>query len=313
MLKLPFGAHPCRFLALFIEMADDASLEVMEEKGNEDNEVPGNQQPLTSTPLMSTPVSSNSEGGLQTSRSGSVIMSTGSAISEEGRSSSPQYTKLPKPPPLIAMSTLTTTDFIPKAQATVKLKADVGSPGDELKRTSLISEGDSTGKSKVELAAGGPKISVTKVLESTSSLEPAKSEVVAKKSEVVAKKSEVVVKKSPGSSPAKLGGLGAGKPKAFLAMMSNASTPKKQTKKPAAAGGGGSGGRGQGSKSKSSPLSGSASKRPAAEVVPSRTSNRNIKRPRTYEEEMDEMRAAAKASAVKKAKTSSKVNINIYL
>ncbi len=205
---------------------------------------------------------------------------TTSLPSIDSKFPSPAYATLSKPPPLISVSSLGTTDSIPKAQATVKLKAEPVSPGKEGSMDSLSQA--VTAEEKATTL--NPKSSSKQADSESSKLEPAKNLV---------------------SSPASTGGLGAGKPKAFLAMMNSAvSTPKKQTKRPAV-GGGGSGGRGQGSKSKSSPLS-SSSKKQVVDVVPSRSSNRNIKRPRTYEEEMDEMKATARTS-VKKAKTTSRV------
>ena len=104
------------------------------------------------------------------------------------------------------------------------------------------------------------------------------------------------------------GGLGAGKPKAFLALMTS-SAPKKQTKRATNNRAGASGSKGQGTtKTKASPSSTVNSKK--TEQLPSRTSNRNIKRPRTYDEELDDLKAL-KMSATKKAKGTPKGNIGV--
>lgn len=103
------------------------------------------------------------------------------------------------------------------------------------------------------------------------------------------------------------GGIGAGKPKAFLTLMNSSShtTPKRQPAKKSGSlrgSGGGSGSKGQGTKSKASPSSSSKK----ADVTPSRTSNRSIKRPRTYDEELDDLKAlklSKKAKGVPKVRT----------
>lgn len=98
------------------------------------------------------------------------------------------------------------------------------------------------------------------------------------------------------------GGLGAGKPKAFLALMT--STAKKQLKK--APPGATKTSKGPGNKSKSSLLSSALSRK--GDPAPSRTSNRSIKRPRTYDEECDELKAM-KPVPGKKLKGTLKVSI----
>ncbi len=106
------------------------------------------------------------------------------------------------------------------------------------------------------------------------------------------------------------GGLGSGKPKAFLALMT--STTKKQVikKSPQASSlkppNTSKGTKGQGSKSKGSP-SGSTQLKKGEAVGPSRTSNRSIKRPRTYDEEIDDLKAV-KLPSSKKSKGMPKVS-----
>ena len=112
--------------------------------------------------------------------------------------------------------------------------------------------------------------------------------------------------KVPSAGPSLSVGLGAGKLKAFISMLGG-STPKKQSTKKAS-GGVGTGGRGQGGRSKPSPLSsGASSRKVGGDLAPSRSSNRNIKRPRTYDEEMDELKTM-KALFAKKAKAAPKVS-----
>jgi len=254
---------------------------------NEGRAVP----PLTSSTDEAAPVFSSS--------SATVTSISASYASN----SSSQHTKLPEPPPLIAMSSLTSASFLLEAPPNLNTEAE----SLEKEKPQLANQKQSLGSEEkpsipslitLDSSAASPPATVqqkTPATDSTSSLE-------------APNKLETLGKKSPKVSSVNVGGLGAGKPKAFLAMMNTASstTPKKQTKKVDSSGGSGSGGRGQGSKHRS-PLSGSSTKKNAAEVVPSRSSNRNIKRPRTYEEEMDDLRAAAKASATKKTKITSKV------
>ena len=106
------------------------------------------------------------------------------------------------------------------------------------------------------------------------------------------------------------GGLGAGKPKAFLAFMTSA-TKKQPAKKPLTTPkGGGGGGRGQGNKNKT-PLSGGSKKggevKGGEQQTPSRTSNRSIKRPRTYDEDLEDLKTLK--SSTKKAKGTPKVSV----
>ncbi len=103
------------------------------------------------------------------------------------------------------------------------------------------------------------------------------------------------------------GGLGAGKPKSFLALMGN-STPKKQSiKKPANRSGGSGGSKGQGYKNKSSALSQSKKSGDSApNHTPSRSSNRSIKRPRTYDEELDDLKNLKSLATTKKSKGTGK-------
>lgn len=99
------------------------------------------------------------------------------------------------------------------------------------------------------------------------------------------------------------GGLGAGKPKAFLALMASATKKQLTKKSPGAA----KASKGPGNRTKVSPLNPGSSKK-AEQQVPSRSSNRSIKRPRTYDEDMDELNAM-KPFAMKKAKGTSKVSV----
>lgn len=106
------------------------------------------------------------------------------------------------------------------------------------------------------------------------------------------------------------GGLGAGKPKAFLALMASATKKHLTKKSPGAA----KASKGQGNRTttnKMSPLNLGSSKK-AEQPVPSRSSNRSIKRPRTYDEDMDELKAM-KPFTVKKAKGASKVSVCMYV
>lgn len=102
--------------------------------------------------------------------------------------------------------------------------------------------------------------------------------------------------------------MGLGKPKAYLTMM----TSKKQTSKKSPQGSSlkppstAKATKGQGSKSKGSPSS-SAQPKKGETVGPSRTSNRSIKRPRTYDEEVDDLKAM-KPTSSKKSKGMPKVS-----
>lgn len=98
-------------------------------------------------------------------------------------------------------------------------------------------------------------------------------------------------------------GLGAGKPKAFLAMM--ASITKKQPTKRAP--GNSKATKGQGTK-KGSPSSLAAHSKKGDQQAPSRTSNRSIKRPRTYDEDLDDLKML-KQPLSKKAKGTPKVSV----
>ena len=101
--------------------------------------------------------------------------------------------------------------------------------------------------------------------------------------------------------------MGAGKPKAFLTLMTSGS--KKQ---PAKRSPGTSRAKGQGNKSKSSASAAAASVSTPAKKgeshVASRTSNRSIKRPRTYDEDLDELKAVKASSSSKRAKGNPKVS-----
>lgn len=106
------------------------------------------------------------------------------------------------------------------------------------------------------------------------------------------------------------GGLGAGKPKAFLALM--ASATKKQPAKKAPPGAS-KAGKGQGNKSKPS-SSATTPSRKVEQQVPSRTSNRSIKRPRTYDEDLDDLKALkSSSSSSKKAKGTPKVSVTVKI
>lgn len=113
---------------------------------------------------------------------------------------------------------------------------------------------------------------------------------------------ETQVVPGPSTPKSSTGGLGAGKPKAFLALMT--SSTKKQSKKtpPGAA----KASKGQGNKNKASPSSSVLLKKPV-DQAPSRTSNRSIKRPRTYDEECDDQKAL-KPLLTKKIKGTPKVS-----
>jgi hypothetical protein len=94
------------------------------------------------------------------------------------------------------------------------------------------------------------------------------------------------------------GGLGAGKPKAFLTLMT--STAKKQPKKtPPSAN--------KASKAQGNKTLLSSAQPKKADPTPSRTSNRSIKRPRTYDEECDDLKAV-KPVPGKKQKGTPKVS-----
>ena len=275
-----------------------------ESKSVQDAQVPAALVlPAVSNEGPSVPPLTSSKGGVASLITSSTTTVTSSSASSASNSS-PQHTKLPEPPPLIAVSNLTSSSFTTTGTPS-NSKTDAGSL--EKEKPLLVSqrpivevEKKPNMPSLVALEGDGISATITDIQKNQSTDSASSQEAP--------KKSEILSKKLPKVTSTNVGGLGAGKPKAFLAMMATnaSSTPKKQARKLDPSSLSGSGGRGQGSKNRS-PLSGSSTKKTTAEVVPSRSSNRNIKRPRTYEEEMDEMRTAAKASAAKKAKATSKV------
>lgn len=255
----------------------------------------GQEVPIATTTTMS----STSEILPSSSTSRSVIVPSSSVSAGISQPAIIQHTSLPKPPPLIATSSLTSGNT-PKAYSMSKLhETSVPSLSSIVKDP--VEPNVTPSLSLVDEASNSPVTesrneSTTKVMNTAVFKDPNKSDILQK-----------ISPGGPSANIANIGGLGAGKPKSFMSMMEGTSTPKKQSKK--AVGGGGSGGRGQGSRNKPSPLSsGVTSKKAGGEHAPSRTSNRNIKRPRTYDEEMDELKSVKASSSSKKAKATSKVS-----
>lgn len=229
----------------------------------------GQELPVNGTTLDTSEIPTFSSSPPSSSRS--VLATSGPAAVGDNQAPVIQQAVLPKPPPLINTSSLSAKLQISSVPSPSSLVKDsVKGPVDPNVTPTLSSGGGisnpSTSAIKLEVDIGASQ------------------------------------KIPPGGPPLNVG-LGAGKLKAFMSMLNVSSTPKKQSTKKT---GRGSGGRGQGGRTKPSPLgSGAASKKGGGEQAPSRSSNRNIKRPRTYDEEMDELKTTASFS--KKAKAAPKV------
>lgn len=250
----------------------------------EDERLPTPKQPPMKAPVFSTPSSSSAQAyAVQvfakaltspgttisvvvptTTTGGTVIVSTKQSTG----------TALPKPPPLVA-AVSSVPSVTQEANGSTASSSTSGS-------STIISSIGSTKTPQKLKAAEVPQTSTE-----------------AKPKELPTLTSAVGSIKSNTSGGG--GGLGAGKPKAFLALMASA-TKKQLTKKvpPSKAN------KGQKNKSKA-PLSTPVLSKKGGENAPSRTSNRSIKRPRTYDEELDDLKAL-KPSSSKKAKGPPKVS-----
>ena len=191
------------------------------------------------------------------------------------------------PPPLIAAASLSLSsqDVGRPTHETNTQSQGTGSAGTGVVSHPIPQSTENSKSKMVESLLTSPSFSDSKPKKSESSV----SDTVSINAGAGEKAGGTVTSNNGGKGvhlPSTSGGLGAGKPKSFLTMMGSNSTTKKSsikkttTNKPA-----GSGGRGQVNKGKPSPLSSTHPKK--GEQAPSRSSNRSIKRPRTYDEELD--------------------------
>ena len=242
---------------------------------------------------------------------------------------------LPNPPPLISVSNIPPTTQGQKGNATttgVKSAVSLALVGQKLepvtaqtqkkesvmaqtqkpgpataqtqKRESVMAQTQKAGPATAQTQKKEPVAALTQKLEpviaQTQKLEPSTAQMAGIEIRHVAPGAATsgVVKNS-------MGGLGAGKPKAFLTFMtSSAKKPSKKTPPSAA-----KANRGQGNKNKVS-LTSTAPlpKKGDSGPTPSRTSNRSIKRPRTYDEECDDLKVL-KPTPGKKLKGTPKVSV----
>ena len=221
-------------------------------------------------------IPSSSDSVMVPSRPSNSPMDTSSPVEGRNPISSVPLKTLPKPPPLINTSSISTSETLKVHSVSEATSCSILKDGVEPTLTQRVS-----GNGSIKQSTPAPKL--VPDVDSNQKIPP-----------------------PPGGGGSPNVGLGAGKLKAFISILGNAATPKKQSTKKAG-GTGGSGSKGQGVRSKPPPLSSSVpSKKAGGDQAPSRSSNRNIKRPRTYDEEMDELKST-KASFTKKGKTSSKV------